>query len=86
LVKISLESSPNVEFANNLNGKWTSTTALPAGPYIVKVAFFWRNDDGTIDESKEDQKWESQPMIKTFFVGDENQCEGVEGVSVSTSN
>jgi len=86
LAKISLESSPNVEFANDLKGKWTSTTALPAGPYIVKVAFFGRNDDGTIDEKFEDQKWESRPMIKTFFVGDENQCEGVEGVSLSTSN
>ena len=41
LVKISLESSPNVEFANDLKGKWTSTTALPAGPYIVKVAFLY---------------------------------------------
>ena len=40
LVKISLESSPNVEFANLLNGKWTSTTVLPAGLYLVKVALF----------------------------------------------
>ena len=39
LVKISLESSPSVEFANELNGKWTSSTVLPAGPYVVKVAF-----------------------------------------------
>ena len=39
LVKISLESSPNVEFANELNGKWKSSTVLPAGPYVVKVAF-----------------------------------------------
>merc|ERR1712180_160917 len=49
LVKISLESSPNVEFVNKLNGNWTSKTALPAGPYLVEVAFFGRNDDGTID-------------------------------------
>ena len=41
-----------------------------------KVAFFGRNDDGTIDEMWEDQKWKSRPVIKTFFVGDENQCEG----------
>ena len=41
LVEISLESPPNVEFANDLKGKWTSTTALPAGPYIVKVAFLY---------------------------------------------
>merc|ERR1712013_8702 len=86
LVKISLETSPNIEFANDLKGKWTSTTVLPAGLYLVKVAFFGRNDDGTIDEKWEDQKWESRPMIETFFVGDENQCEGVEGVSGSTSN
>ena len=38
LVKISLESPPNVEFANDLKGKWTSTTFLPAGRYLVKVA------------------------------------------------
>jgi len=86
LVKISLESSPNVEFANDLKGKWTSTTVLPAGLYLVKVAFFGRNDDGTIDEKLEGQKWESRPIIKTFYVGDENLCEGVEGVSRSTSN
>merc|ERR1712055_971363 len=48
LVKISLESSPNVKFANDLKGKFTSTTVLPAGLYLVKVAFFERNDDGTI--------------------------------------
>ena len=41
-----------------------------------KVAFLGRNDDGTIDEELEDQKWESRPMINTFFVGDENLCEG----------
>jgi len=86
LVKISLESSPNVEFANILDGKWTSTTVLPAGPYVVKVAFIARNDDGTIDEKFEDKKWKSRPMIKTFYVGGENQCGGVEGVSVTTSN
>merc|ERR1711962_375889 len=86
LVKISLESSPNVEFANILDGKFTSTTVLPAGPYLVEVAFIARNDDGTIDEKFEDKKWESRPMIKTFYVGGENQCEGVEGVSGSTSN
>jgi len=86
LVKISLESPPNVEFANDLKGKWTSTTFLPAGRYLVKVAFFGRNDDGTIDEKLEDQKWESRPIIKTFYIGDENLCEGVEGVSGSTPN
>merc|ERR1712013_197629 len=86
LVKISLETSPNIEFANLLNGKWKSTTVLPAGPYLVKVAFFGRNDDGTIDEKLEGQKWESRPIIKTFYVGEENLCEGVEGVSRSTSN
>jgi len=86
LVKISLESPPNVEFVNDLKGKWKSTTVLPAGLYLVKVAFFGRNDDGTIDEKWEDQKWESRPIIKTFYVGDENLCEGVEGVSGSTSN
>ena len=41
-----------------------------------KVAFLGRNDDGTIDEKWEDQKWESRPIIKTFYVGDENLCEG----------
>merc|ERR1711962_485948 len=86
LVKISLESPPNVEFANDLKGKWKTTTVLPAGLYLVKVAFFGRNDDGTIDEKWEDQKWERRPIIKTFYVGDENLCEGVEGVSGSTSN
>ena len=41
-----------------------------------KVAFLGRNDDGTIDEMWEDQKWESRPIIKTFYIGDENLCEG----------
>ena len=41
-----------------------------------KVAFFGRKDDGTIDEKLEDQKWESRPIIKTFYIGDENLCEG----------
>ena len=41
LVKISLDQPPNVEFANNLHGKWTSQAVLPAGPYLVKVAFLY---------------------------------------------
>ena len=73
-VMVSLEGE-DTEFEVCENGECPSKTPVPAGTYTVEVQYFYRNEDGTIDQIWEDGKWTTAPLIKTYHVGDKNYCD-----------
>jgi len=81
LIEVRLVDEPRITF-DCANEVCTSNDVVEAGSWTVEVKNGFYGDDGTFANGMFDSaKWDTIPLIKTYFVDDKNYCEGAGGAS-----
>merc|ERR1719234_3027468 len=75
MITIRLMEAPDITF-DCTNGICTSNVAVNAGYWTVEVKHGFYGDPGFSSGMFDSAKWDSLPLIKTYFVDDKNYCEG----------
>ena len=76
MVNVRLVDEPDITFECK-NGICTSNGVVVAGTWTVEVKNGFYGEDGTFSDGMfDDEKWDTLPLIKTYFVDDKNYCEG----------
>jgi len=80
-IEVRLVDEPRITF-DCANEVCTSNDVVEAGSWTVEVKNGFYGDDGTFSNGMFDgEKWDTIPLIKTYFVDDKNYCEGAGGAS-----
>jgi len=80
-ITVRLVDEPDITFVCE-NEVCTSNDVVEAGSWTVEVKNGFYGDDGTFSNGMFDSaKWDTIPLIKTYFVDDKNYCEGAGGAS-----